>query len=195
MRIIGVTGGVGSGKSTVLELLRTEYGAGILEMDALGRRLMEPGEACFDAVVREFGRNFLLRDGRLDRKRLAEKVFRDEEALGALNAIVHPAVRREVERGLSAFRAEGRSLAVLESAILLEAGYREVCSEIWYVRADREVRIRRLMESRGYTRERCEAVMKNQKDQEELSAAADRILDNDGDLKELKEQIARSLSL
>ncbi len=195
MRIIGVTGGVGSGKSTVLEILRTEYGAGILEMDALGRRLMEPGEACFDAVVREFGKDFLLRDGRLDRKRLAEKVFRDEEALGALNAIVHPAVRREVERGLSAFRAEGRSLAVLESAILLEAGYREVCSEIWYVRADREVRIRRLMESRGYTRERCEAVMKNQKDQEELSAAADRILDNDGDLKELKEQIARSLSL
>ena len=122
-------------------------------------------------------------------------MFCDEAALECLSAIVHPAVRKEVEARLAAAEGAGAPLAVLESAILLEAGYKSLCTQIWYVRADRETRIRRLSESRGYSREKSLSVMENQKSEEEFMKEADVVVDNSGGLSQLKERIAGILHL
>lgn len=196
MRIIGVTGGVGAGKSTVLKVLKEEYGAELLMADEIGRELMEPGAACFRPVIEVFGETVIGEDGRLNRGKIAEAVFKDPEALKKLNGIIHPAVRREIERRLSLLRmTEPEKTAVIESAILIEAGYEEICPEIWYVRADKETRIGRLMESRGYSREKCLEVMANQMADEELLARVTAVINNGGSRTSTKEQIASLMAL
>lgn len=200
MKIIGVTGGVGAGKSMVLEILKNEYGARLLSADEIGRELTEPGAACFGPVVKAFGEDVVGADGRLDRGKLAGTVFGDTEALERLNGIIHPAVRREIEERLSRWKHEEsrgggaqECLSVIESAILLEAGYEEICEEIWYVYAPEETRIRRLEESRGYTRERCLRVMERQMGEAELRRRASVTIENDGDIGQVREQIRKLL--
>lgn len=196
MKVIGVTGGVGAGKSTVLEILKEVYGAKLLLADEIGRELMEPGGACFAPVVKVFGETVVRPDGRLDRGKIAELVFGDKEALGRLNGIIHPAVRREIEARLDRFREAERqsgvfSFGVIESAILLEAGYEEICEEIWYVHTAKETRISRLMETRGYTRERCLKVMESQMEEEVFKKRASAILENDGSMEQMRSQIKK----
>ncbi len=200
MRVIGVTGGVGAGKSMVLEILKSEYGARLLSADEIGRELMEPEGACFTPVIEMFGKAVVRADGRLDRGKIAEQVFGDGEALERLNGIIHPAVRREIEDRLRKWKneeggetAEGECLAVLESAILFEAGYEEICGEIWYVYASDETRIRRLTESRGYTRERCLKVMESQMGEQELRSRASAVIDNNGSIEQVRGQIGALL--
>ena len=186
MRVIGVTGGVGAGKSTVLEILKDEYGARLLPADEIGRELMEPEGACFAPVIETFGKAVVGADGRLDRGKIAEIVFKDKAALERLNGIVHPGVRREIKERLHRRREEEERgeeakeyLAVIESAILFEAGY--------------EARIRRLTESRGYTRERCLKVMESQMGEAELRRRASAVIENDGDIEQVRGQIGTLL--
>ncbi len=200
MRVIGVTGGVGAGKSTVLEILKDEYGARLLPADEIGRELMEPEGACFAPVIETFGKAVVGADGRLDRGKIAEIVFKDKAALERLNGIVHPGVRREIKERLHRRREEEERgeeakeyLAVIESAILFEAGYEEICEEIWYVYASEETRIRRLTESRGYTRERCLKVMESQMGEAELRRRASAVIENDGDIEQVRGQIGTLL--
>ncbi len=190
MRVIGITGGVGAGKSTVLSVLETEYGAAVLPADEIGRELMAPGGACFEPVLALFGREVLLPDGCLDRKKIAGRVFQDKNALEQLNRIVHPAVRKEIGRRLGELLWNGCPVAAVESAILLEAGYREICDEVWYIHTDKEIRIRRLSASRGYTREKCLEVMGNQLSEEEFKRHSDVVIENNGGPEEIKMQIA-----
>ncbi len=196
MRVIGVTGGVGAGKSMILEILKKDYGARLLPADEIGRELMEPEGACFAPVTGAFGKAVVGADGRMNRGKLAEMVFGDKEALGRLNGIIHPAVRREIECRLHKWTEEEEKgadekehLAIIESAILLEAGYEDICGEIWYVYASEKTRIRRLMESRGYTRERCFHVMENQMGDAWFRNRASAVIDNDGDIESVREQI------
>ncbi len=196
MKVIGVTGGVGAGKSTVLEILEEVYGAKPLLADEIGRELMEPGGACFFPVVEAFGKTVVRPDGMLDRGKIAGLVFGDDEALDRLNGIIHPAVRQEIEARLDRLREEERRngvpvFAVIESAILLEAGYEDICKEIWYVYASKETRISRLMETRGYTRERCLKVMESQMEEGEFKRRASAILENDGSRKQMEIQIEK----
>ncbi|MCI8466504.1 MAG: dephospho-CoA kinase [Lachnospiraceae bacterium] len=200
MKVIGVTGGVGAGKSMVLEILKETYKARILSADEIGRELMEPGSACFEPVVDLFGTDVIGMDGRLDRGKIAGIVFRNEEALGQLNALIHPAVRREIEARLYRWKEEEalggniqKRLVVMESAILLEAGYEEICEEVWYVYASKELRMKRLEESRGYSKERCLKVMENQMEETELRKRATVVIENDGSREWTKEQIKRLL--
>ncbi len=200
MRVIGVTGGVGAGKSMVLAILKNEYGARLLSADEIGRELMEPGAACFCPVVKAFGEDVVGADGRFDRGKLAGTVFEDAKALECLNGIIHPAVRQEIEERLGRWKYEESRegdaqacLAVIESAILLEAGYEEICEEIWYVYASEETRMRRLEESRGYTRERCLRVMEHQMGEEEFRERASVTIRNDGDIEGMREQIRELL--
>ena len=195
MRIIGVTGGVGAGKSTVLEMLKQEFGAELLVADEIGKRLMEPDGACFRPVAELFGREILTETGGLDRKKIAELVFQDRDRLTALNQIIHPAVRAEIEKRLSDLERDGKETAVIESAILLEAGYEEICGEIWYIYADCETRIRRLEASRGYSRKKCLEVMSNQLPEETFREKATAVIDNSGDAARTKEQIATLMAL
>ena len=178
MKILGITGGVGAGKSTVLNYLKERYQAELLIMDDIGRELETPGHDCFDKIVKAFGTGILAEDGSLDRPAVAQLVFHDADSLEKLNGIVHPAVREETERRLQALKSSGCRLAVLESALLLEESYDTYCDALWYVYADEETRIRRLMRDRGYTAEKAMAVMANQKSDEEFREKCQVVIDN-----------------
>lgn len=180
--IIGITGGVGSGKSTVLQILKEEYQAEIIEADAVARELMEPGGSVYQAVVNTFGPPILqdmpaAGEAPIDRNALAKIVFADRSRREMLNALTHPAVKDEVIRRIAASRA---SLIVYESAIPYEARMKELCDEIWYVYAPQEVRIGRLTASRGYTREKCLAMMASQMSDDEFRRISNRVIDNGG---------------
>lgn len=183
--ILGITGGVGCGKSTVLEFLQQEYGAEVIQADLVARELMEPGQAVFSQVVRHFGEE-ILTDGRIDRPLLASLVFQDAEKRTLLNQLTHPAVKEEICRRIA---ESGSPFIVIEAALLLEDGYDRICHEIWYIRAEESVRIRRLMDSRGYTRERCLHMMASQMKEDEFRAACRETVDNSGPWEETRRQL------
>jgi dephospho-CoA kinase len=122
MRKIGLTGGIASGKSTVAAMLR-ELGFDVILADEISRRLLEPGQAAYEETIREFGRDIVLADGKLDRKKIAAIVFADRGKLDRLNAIIHPRVEAEMLKQFAEWQREGRSVAFVEAALLVEAGY------------------------------------------------------------------------
>ena len=188
--VIGITGGVGAGKSQVLSLLKENFGAEVIAADEVGRELMEPGRACFLPVAELFGPTVIKADGMLDRQKIAEIIFQDKVMLEKQNAIIHPAVKEEIIRRCRL--SEAKWIAV-EAALLLEAHYEDVCDEFWYIFADEETRRHRLKESRGYTDERIRAVMDSQLTDEQFRLGCDRVIDNSGSLTETKAQIERAL--
>jgi len=199
-RVIGIIGGVGCGKSTVLTCLQKLYQAQLLESDLTARQLMEPGGSCHEAVVCEWGSGICQPDGRLDRDRLAEIVFADPQQLARLNALVHPLVRREIARQVELWRHRWRKekktlrVLVLETALPQEAGFGGLCDEIWYVRADRAVRIRRLMESRHYDEQKCLSMMAAQPPEEVYASLASAVIDNSGLPEESEAQVRLLMS-
>lgn len=184
MRRIGITGGVGSGKSEVLKFLREEFGAVILEADAIGHEQMEPQTPGFAEIIEVFGPGVLAADGTIDRRTLGAIVFADPALLLRLNGIIHPNVSRVIEERLAAAEAEGRELAVVEAAILIESGLDRLVDELWYIYVEPEVRIARLMASRGYSRQKCLDIMGNQMGEEEYRRACHVVIDNSNDWEE-----------
>ncbi len=179
MKVLGVTGGVGAGKSTVLAYMQTRYGARAIQADEVGRMLQQPGQECYRQIVAAFGPGILKEDGTLRRSALAALVFQDKRKLRRLNGIMHPAVRSFIMQEIQTERERGRiPFAVIEAALLLEDHYDAICDEIWYLYADSEVRIRRLMESRSYSRDRALEIMSNQLSDEEYRSRCQLIIDN-----------------
>ena len=174
--MLGITGGVGSGKSTVLDILKNDYGAFIISCDEVARGLQKRGGKCFADIVALFGEQILRPDGEPDRSRIADLVFADPELLGRLEQIVHPAVKREIQ---SMAENAGNGLIVIESALLLLAGYDTVCRKIWYVYASEIVRRARLRSSRGYTDERISRMFAAQESEDWYRSRADYVIDND----------------
>lgn len=185
--VIGMAGGIGSGKSTVLAMLREHYDVWICMADELGHRAMDQGTASYESIVKEFGCSVLRKDGTIDRNVLADLVYGDSGRLAALNDIVHPYVRREIRRLIRQCPPE--RVFVLESAILFETGCDVLCDEVWGVITEDEIRIRRLMEGRGYSRDKAAGIMKCQMSNRELAGRCDRLLVNDSDEDELLRQI------
>ena len=189
---IGVTGGVGAGKSTILQILKEKYNAHIIMADDVAKELMNKGKASYRAIVKEFGNEILREDGEIDRQKLAEIVFQDEEKLKLLNSIVHPLVRKAiVKEQKQVNKKDPNRLVVLEAALLIEAGYKELLDELWAVIVQKEIRIQRLMNDRGYTREKSESIIANQLSDEEFRANCDFVIDNSGTLEESAEQIRK----
>lgn len=188
-RIIGITGGVGAGKSSVLEILKTKYGAKILLADLVAHELMEPGSEGLKRVVDALGNGFLKGDGSVDRKALADLLFRDPQALKQVNSIIHPMVWEYMK---SSARESEQSLIVIEAAVF-DTAPAGLFDEIWYVYTSEENRIRRLMESRGYTREKCESIIKRQDSEAAYRKIADRMIDNNKTAKETEQQIKEIL--
>ena len=184
-RIIGVTGGVGAGKSTVLEVLRTEYKARILLADTIAHELMEPGTKGLLAVTKALGTGFIGADGAVDRNALAALLFQDPKAKKIVDGLIHPMVWEEKKR-----RAETAKerLVIIEAAVF-ETAPEGLFDEIWYIYASRENRILRLMENRGYSREKCEAIIAGQASEEQYRQMADRIIDNNKGREEIKKQL------
>lgn len=181
MRIIGITGGVGAGKSKVLEYLENTYSAVVCQADIVARNLEKKGTVCYRKIVEQFGTEILEENGRLDRKKLAQIVFGDSQKLQVLNEIVHPAVKDRIARMIREENKKGTKLFLLEAALLLEDHYDEICEEIWYVYAQDTVRKKRLQLARGYSEEKIEAMFRSQKTRDEFLERCDRAIDNSGD--------------
>lgn len=190
--VIGVTGGVGSGKSVVMELLEKEFGAGVILADLVAHDLMEPGAVSYRQIVAEFGTEILDGERRIDRPALSRIVFGHPEQLQRLNAITHPNVKQEILSRIARFREEGNvSVIALEAALLIESGYEEILDELWYVYVSEEIRIRRLMEGRRYTEEKSRSIMAQQLGEEAFRSHCSRIIDNNGDVESLREQLVK----
>ncbi len=194
MRVIGITGGIGAGKSTVLRILQENWNAYVIEADKVGHRVMEPGGSCYDQVVSLFGDGVVKDDKTIDRKKVSDIVFAAPDKLQALNAVIHPAVKSEIRKKISEERMVGRNLFIVEAALLLEDHYEEICDEVWAVLTDREIRIQRLMRDRGYTLEKCESIIANQKDDAFYHDKADFVLYNNQEPETLKDMIRDRLS-
>ncbi|MBS6398220.1 MAG: dephospho-CoA kinase [Clostridiales bacterium] len=193
MRIIGITGGVGAGKSTVLDYLREQYKAEVIQADEIGHEVMEPGEEAYGRIVELFGGEILREDESIDRSRLASIVFSDKEKLHALNGIVHPAVKEEILRRIETFRRAGRPCVAVEAALFLEEKYDAFCHETWYIYTNEEQRRRRLESSRGYTSERIDSILRNQKSHQEFLARCQFVIDNNKTAEETRRQIDKRM--
>lgn len=178
MKVIGLTGGVGCGKSTIAARLQKEWGADLLIADEIGHMALEKDTTSYKEILDCFGVDVTGKNGEIDRSLLAGKVFEDAERLEQLNAIIHPFVLAYI-RNYIAERKGKEGILVLESAILLESGCKELCDEVWYVYASEPERKRRLMESRGYSEEKAESIMKQQLSEEQFREACDRVIFNE----------------
>lgn len=191
MRIIGVTGGVGAGKSTVLLHLEKAWHARLILADQVGHEIMERGKDAYKKIVDEFGREILAEDGRIDRGILGGIVFADREKLEKLNAIVHPAVKAEILKRIA--EAGPGDCIVVEAALFLEEKYDAFCDETWYIYTNEEERRRRLKASRGYTDERIDQILKNQKSHEEFLSRCNYVIDNNGTAEDTCRQIDKRM--
>lgn len=162
---VGLTGEAGSGKSYVCDILCRDFGIPVIDSDSVTKGLMMPGQAVYDSVVREFGREYLDEQGFIDRARLAALVFHDKEELLKLNSLTHPATIAEIDRRIRDFRQKGCRLVIVESAIALESGYENFCDEFWYVHAPEEDRKNRLLTARGYSEEKIDSILSAQKNE------------------------------
>lgn len=189
MMVLGLTGGVGAGKSRILELFSEEYGAQVIQADLVARKLEDPGQPGLTGLVSLFGTGILQKDGTLDRKSFAERIFGNPEALKRVNALIHPLTWNEIKRQI---RESSADLVVVEAALFDERS-REVCQYLLYVDTQDEIRIQRLMENRGYSREKCLDIMKNQADRNRFLELADFVIDNSGTVEKSRQQIRQIL--
>ena len=188
-KIIGITGGVGAGKSSVLSILMDTFGARVILADLVAHDLMEPGSEGLKRVTEALGTSFLCEDGSVDRKALAEIIFNDEKALVTMNSIIHPMVWETIkEEALGC----AESLVIVEAAIF-DTAPSGLFDEMWYVYTTKENRILRLMESRGYTREKCESIIAKQDSEEEYRNRCSRVIDNNGTEEDTKRQLEEML--
>lgn len=197
MKIIGLMGGVGSGKSTVADILEKEYGAHLIITDDIAKKLSEKGEESYQLIVSYFGNEILREDGEIDRKKLSGIVFADKDKLNKLNSFTHPLVMKHVINEIEQIKAynaqtnieEQIPYVVIETALLIEAGYRDLCDTVWYVAVDEEIRKQRLMSSRGYSEEKIAAILKNQMSDKDFDDNCDNVLYNNGNIHDLRKEI------
>ena len=187
MLTIGLTGGIGSGKSTVAQMLG-ELGAQILDADKVAHTTYAPGASAYDAVIAAFGADIVAPDRTIDRRKLGAIVFGKPEQLNKLTSIVWPATRESMRRNIAELRASGAKLPiVVEAAILIEANWQPLFDEIWLVRAPREQVITRIEIQRGLKPDETEARIRAQLSDEERAQHATLLIENNGSLDELRE--------
>lgn len=184
MKIIGITGGIGSGKSKVLSYLEETYRAPIYEADKVAHKLQEPGQLCYEKIVENFGQEILKEGGAIDRKKLGKIVFADAKKRKVLNEIVHPAVKVYIRERITEEKKNESPLFFIEAALLIEDHYDEICDELWYIYAKEEVRKERLRTSRGYGEEKINQIFASQKSVNEFREKCDREFDNSGFFKD-----------
>lgn len=190
MKKIGLTGGIGSGKSTVAKLLEHQ-GFPVVDADKIAREIMEPGSPVLDEVAAAFGDDLINEDGSLDRGELARRAFVDKPSTEKLNSITHPAIRAESERRFAAAEAAGEPAVIYDMPLLVELGMHRAMDLTVVVDVDAEDRVRRLTMSRGLDEADARARIAQQIDDATRTAAADIIIDNNGDEEHLKPQVEK----
>lgn len=185
MKVIGITGGVGAGKSQVLSYIEKKYQCRILLADRVGNLVKEPGQKCYEALKELLGEQILNPDGTINREQMANIIFQDEKILQQVNQIIHPAVedyifeqiQREKEKNLLDY-------FFVEAALLIECGYGSRLDEMWYIYADESIRRERLKKSRYYSDDKIDSIMKKQLSEEEFRKHCDFVIDNSGEIEE-----------
>ncbi|MDD6306515.1 MAG: dephospho-CoA kinase [Clostridiales bacterium] len=195
MKFIGITGGVGAGKSEILGYLKMRPGTKVMLADEIAHDLMEPGTSCYEKIKKQFaGEDIFLPDGRFDRGKMAEVIFSEEEKRKQMNAIVHPAVKEFVIETANAERKKGTlQFLFLEAALLIEEHYDEICDELWYIYTREDIRKQRLMASRGYSEEKVYQIFDSQLSEETYRRYCKCVLDNNGTVEKTYSQLEQAL--
>ena len=194
MRFIGITGGVGAGKSEILNYIRKHYRCEIYLADEVAHELKDPGTECYHELICLLGADVKAPDGQIDRVKMAEKIFADQSILQKVNDIVHPAVKKYLLEHLEAAKKKGNvELFFVEAALLIESGYGELVDELWYIYAGEEVRRERLKKARGYSEEKIDRILAAQLSEEEFKKHCTFIIDNSGGLEDSYRQIDEKL--
>ncbi len=187
-KVIGLTGGIGSGKSTVSQCL-AELGAVILDADKVGHEAFKPNTAAWHEVVATFGEQVIAPGGEIDRKKLGEIVFNSPESLARLNQIMHPRMYEMMKDQIEEYRQQGVDVVVLEAAVLLEANWTPLVDEVWVTVASESAVLERLKQQRGLAEEQTLARIRSQLTIEARTKHADIVINNDGDLDEMRAKI------
>lgn len=188
MHVIGLTGGIASGKSTVTRFFH-DRGVPVIDADILGHRTYDPGTDTFEAVVRAFGPELVAADGTIDRKVLGGKVFGKPDELKRLTDIVWPGIRKLASEALAEYETAGNRVAVLEAAVLFEAGWEDLVDEVWVVVVEPDLAVERLGARNGLDPEAARARINSQLSNAERTARADVVIENNGSLDELDAHI------
>lgn len=194
MRFIGITGGVGAGKSEILAYIQKHYRCEVYLADEVAHLVKQPGTECFGKLVGLLGTEILSEDGRIDKMLMADRIFADGKLLAQVNDIVHPAVRGFLmEKLAEAQRKQEAELFFVEAALLIEAGYGQLVDEMWYIYADEEIRVQRLRTARGYSGEKIRRIMGQQLSEEMFRSKCDFTIDNSGPIEDSYRQINEKL--
>lgn len=195
MKFIGITGGVGAGKSAILDFIREHYRAKVVLADDLAKELMEPGTACHKKLLEAFCSDGVFDEaGVMDREKMAALLFTKPRKRQEMNAIVHPAVKEEILRQVAEEREKGElSYFFLEAALLIEEHYDAICDELWYIYTSEEKRRQRLEQNRGYFPERIERMMASQLPEQVFFEHCAVVIDNNGTPEEAIRQVTEIL--
>jgi dephospho-CoA kinase len=188
MKVIGLTGGIGSGKSTVSQFL-SELGATVLDADKVGHQCYQPGNEAWKDVVDAFGEEIVAPDESIDRKKLGAIVFGDPEALIRLNQIMHPRMYDMMADQIEEYRLGGVEVVVLDAAVLFEGGWTPLVDEIWITVASEPTVVQRVKQRTGLPEEQIRSRIRSQMSNEERKGKADLVISNDGGLDELREKV------
>lgn len=191
MRIIGITGGIGSGKSTVSGILES-LGVKIIDADVIARDIVKKGRIALNEIERQFGKSVIDNTGELDRKKLADIVFENTEKLMVLNQITHKYIKDKIDCEINQAKDNGINCVVIDAAILLENGFIDLVDEIWVVYACIEIRTKRIMDRNGFSYEEAIKRINAQKDENEYLKHADEVILNESGFKELREHVLES---
>lgn len=191
---IGITGGIGAGKSEILSYIRKHYKCEVYLADEVAHEVKEPGTPCYEALLELLGEDIAAPGGQIDREKMAERIFSDPALLESVNGIIHPAVKSWLLERLEKARAEGEAeLFFVEAALLIECGYGQLVDEMWYIYADENVRRERLRRLRGYSETKTDSIMRKQLSEQKFRENCDFIIDNSGSFEDSCRQIDRKL--
>ena len=191
MRIIGLTGGIGTGKSTVARFL-AELGATVIDVDEVGHQALSPSGAAFQDIVAAFGKQILSPDGEIDRSELGKIVFKDADARKKLNGIIHPAMYEIVKNQIAEYRQQGVSVVVLDAPLLLDAGWGSLVDDVWVTVAREKTVRHRLQERSGLSPAEVKARIRAQLPAAERVKHVTAVIDTEGTLKEFKNKVVES---
>ncbi|MCR5100528.1 MAG: dephospho-CoA kinase [Butyrivibrio sp.] len=194
MKVIGITGGVGAGKSKVLAYIKNKYNCKIIMSDNVANDLKKKGMPCYKPVLDLLGKQILGDDGEIDKKKMAAVIFADKEKIEKINGIMHPAVNSYI---ISLIDEEKKANLIdylfIEAALLIENGYDKIVDELWYIYAQESVRRARLKDTRGYSDEKIDSILKNQLSDDEFRKYCKVVIDNSAEIEETYRQIDKEL--
>lgn len=194
MRIIGITGGIGSGKTEILSYISEKYNCKVLLADQIAHKVKEPGRKCYEELIRLLGEDILLDNAQIDHAKMALKIFADQNILKKVNDLIHPAVKEYILSEITqAVKAQQLDFLFIEAALLIEDGYIDIVDELWYIYAVEETRRNRLKQSRSYSDEKIDGILKSQLSDENYRKHCKVLINNSGNLQDTLKQVDKKL--